>query len=68
MDFTFRGGRGFFQREFTQIVKLADLFGTEVVRQIHIAIADQALGDAQVLALVAVQHGNLAEVKRVEKV
>ena len=44
------------------------MFGTEVVGQIHVAVAEQALRNAQVLALVAVQHGDLAEVESVEEV
>ena len=49
-------------------MEFPDMFGTEIVGQIHVAVVQQALSNAQVLALVAMQHGDLAEVESVEEV
>ena len=49
-------------------VKFLYLADAKIVRQIHVAIVEQALGDSQVLAFVTVEHGHLAVVKRVEAI
>ena len=49
-------------------LEFVGLFDAEVVGQVHIAVVEQTLSNAEVLAFVAVEHGNLAEVKRVEEI
>ena len=61
VDFALGRGRCLVDRE-SHNVEFVGLFNAEVVGQVHVAIVEQALGNAQVLALVAVEHGNLAEV------
>ena len=61
VDFALGRGGCLVDREFSD-VKFVGLFDVEVVGQVHIAVVEQAVGNAQVLALVAVEHGNLAEV------
>ena len=47
-------------------VEFFDLFDTEVVGQVHIPVVKQALSNAKVGTLVAVDHGDLAEIECVE--
>ena len=49
-------------------VEFVGLFEAEVVGQIHVAVVQQALGNVQILALIAVDHRDLAKVERVEEV
>ena len=65
MDFAFRGGRRFVNCEIGH-VEFIGLFVAEVIGQVHIAIVQQTLRYAQVLSLVTVDHGDLAEVERIE--
>ena len=67
VDLALGGGRRFVNREFGD-VELVGISGFQVVGQIHVAVVEQALGDAQVVALVAVEHGDLAEVEGVEEI
>ena len=60
-----RGGAGRRVNGELDHVELVRLLLAQVVGQVHVAVVQQALGYPQVLTLVAVQHGELAEVEGV---